>query len=91
MAKKRSLQIVNEHFEPLSNAVMSSAVVIQQPVNQSLRGSLSRLNNCSIVARFLCFWSATYMSSAISFIRTTDFDFLVMGKAYAFVRSATNR
>jgi hypothetical protein len=32
MAKKRSLLIVNEHFEPLSNAAMSSAVVFKQPV-----------------------------------------------------------
>jgi hypothetical protein len=29
-AKRRNLQVVNEHFEPLSNAVMSSAVVFQQ-------------------------------------------------------------
>jgi hypothetical protein len=35
MAKKRSLRRVNEHFEPLSNAVMPSAVVFQNPVNQT--------------------------------------------------------
>jgi hypothetical protein len=35
-AKKRSLQLVNEHFEPLINAVMPSAVVFQHPAKSYL-------------------------------------------------------
>ncbi len=31
--KKRSLHVVNEHFEEDSNAVLSSAIVFQQPAN----------------------------------------------------------
>jgi hypothetical protein len=32
-AKEWNLQIVNEHLEHLSNAVLSSGVVLQHPVN----------------------------------------------------------
>ncbi len=31
LAKKRSLQVVNEHFEPIFNAAMATQVVSQQP------------------------------------------------------------
>jgi hypothetical protein len=32
-AKKRSLRVVNEHFEPVFNAAMTTQVVFQQPVS----------------------------------------------------------
>jgi hypothetical protein len=35
-AKKRSLQLVNEHFEPLINAVMPRAAVFQHPAKSYL-------------------------------------------------------
>ena len=31
-AKKRSLQVVNEHFEPVFNAAMTTQIVFKQPV-----------------------------------------------------------
>jgi hypothetical protein len=31
--KKRSLRVVNEHFEAVFNAAMATQVVFQQPVN----------------------------------------------------------
>jgi GH25 family lysozyme M1 (1,4-beta-N-acetylmuramidase) len=31
-AKKRSLRVVNEHFEPVSNAAMATQSVFHQPV-----------------------------------------------------------
>jgi hypothetical protein len=33
-AKKRSLRVVNEHFEPVFNAAMATQVVFQQPVSR---------------------------------------------------------
>jgi hypothetical protein len=32
-AKKRSLRVVNEQFEPVFNAAMTTQVVFQQPVS----------------------------------------------------------
>ena len=34
-AKKRSLRVVNEHFEPVFNAAMATQVVFQQPAKAS--------------------------------------------------------
>jgi hypothetical protein len=36
-ANKRSLHRVNEHFEPLFDAVSASAIVLQQPANANMR------------------------------------------------------
>jgi hypothetical protein len=34
-AKKRSLRVVNEHFEPAFNAAMATQVVFQQPASRT--------------------------------------------------------
>jgi len=40
--KRRSLRSVNEHFEEDSNAVLSSAIVLQQPVTVEMGFQLFR-------------------------------------------------
>ncbi|MGB1271519.1 MAG: hypothetical protein ACPG5T_05555 [Endozoicomonas sp.] len=40
MAKKRSLQVVNEHFEPFFNAVLASAAFLRQPLQALFPNSL---------------------------------------------------
>jgi hypothetical protein len=47
-AKKRSLRVVNEHFEPVFNVAMATQVVFQQPANVTAAGGLS--SNCQFVA-----------------------------------------
>jgi hypothetical protein len=64
--------------------------------NQSLPGSIKRLNNCFAMSRLLCFCDAMNMSIAISFIRPStawldSFEFFLMLKAYAFGSIATMR
>ncbi|OZB29347.1 MAG: hypothetical protein B7X51_11615 [Pseudomonas sp. 34-62-33] len=36
-AKKRSLRVVNEHFEPVFNAAMATQVVFQRPARRGGR------------------------------------------------------
>jgi hypothetical protein len=39
-AKKRSLRVVNEHFEPVFNAAMATQVVFQQPASELTQEAL---------------------------------------------------
>jgi hypothetical protein len=40
-AKKRSLRVVNEHFEPVFNAAMATQVVFQQPASRTASNGLA--------------------------------------------------
>ncbi|MDP1934536.1 MAG: hypothetical protein U1D41_11810 [Nitrosomonas sp.] len=39
-AKKRSLCVINEHFEPVFNTVAATQIVFQRPVKNSREGAL---------------------------------------------------
>jgi hypothetical protein len=46
-AKKRSLCVINEHFEPVFNTVAATQIVFQRPVNAQAQ-SLQQAHPCSV-------------------------------------------
>jgi len=51
-AKKRSLQVVNEHFEPVFNAAMATQVVLQLPARLGSRRTASHYKSVMRRQRF---------------------------------------